>query len=94
MLRLEKLQLLPARHGLGPAVHVELAIDVLQVLFDRAGGDHQPVANLLVREALFDEATDLELPPGQAAPHELRRLERIILRPLGEPAKQTGRDFL
>jgi hypothetical protein len=48
MLHLEKLQRLPARHGLHPAVHVELAVDVLQVLFDRARGDHQPAADLFV----------------------------------------------
>jgi hypothetical protein len=49
---LEKLQFPPARHGLRPAVHVELAIDVLQVLFDCARGDDQPASDLLVREAL------------------------------------------
>jgi hypothetical protein len=36
---LENVQFPAARHGLRPAVHVEFAVQVLQVLLDRAQGD-------------------------------------------------------
>jgi hypothetical protein len=45
---LDKRQLLPACHGLRSVVDVEFAIDVLQMLFDRARGDDQPAGDLLV----------------------------------------------
>ena len=62
---LKKLQFPPARHGLRPAVHVELAIDVLQVLFDRARGDDQPAGDLFVREAFGEQSQHLQLALGE-----------------------------
>lgn len=54
-----------AGDGLGPSVDAELAVDVLEVLLDGAGGDEQPAAGLGVRETLCDEAEDLELAIGE-----------------------------
>ena len=62
---LEQAQFPPARHGLGPAVDVEFAIDVSQVLFDRAWGDYQPAGDLLVREAFGEQSQHLPLALGE-----------------------------
>ena len=56
---LEKRQFQPACHGLRPAVDVELAIDVLQMLFDRARGDDQSAGDLLVRQPFGQQSQHL-----------------------------------
>ena len=63
--RLQERQFPAARHGLSPVVHVELAKDVLQVLLDRARGDHQPVGDRLVREPFAQQAEHFQLALGE-----------------------------
>src|SRR5918996_3597060 len=59
-------RLMGKRHGeLGARADVELAEDLVEVVFDRAGADEQPGADLGIGEALAGEACDLDLLGGE-----------------------------
>src|SRR5215470_15641207 len=54
-------------HGLEPAVHVELAKDVLNVIADRSWAHPQPIGEDFRIGARSHEPQDLQLPPAEAA---------------------------
>jgi hypothetical protein len=54
--RLEELKFTRAHECLGAALHVELAVEVVDVALDRADGDDQPVGDRLIGVTLGDQA--------------------------------------
>ena len=52
-----------ARHG--AIADADLGVDALDVVAGRLARDHEPLGDLLVRQALGDEAKHLELPRRQ-----------------------------
>jgi hypothetical protein len=58
---LEQLQLTCTEERLGAALHIELAVEVVDVFLDRAEGNHQPVGDRLVRVTFRDQAQDFQL---------------------------------
>ena len=55
------MQLTRAEERLGAALHVELAVDVVDVLLDRTDCDHQPVGDRLIGKTIGDQAQDFQL---------------------------------
>ena len=55
---LEQLQLTRAHERLGAALHVELAVEVVDVPLDRADSDDQPVGDRLIGMPVGDQAKD------------------------------------
>ena len=49
-----------AHERLGAALHVELAVEVVDVAFDRADGDDQPVGDRLIGVTVGDQAQDFQ----------------------------------
>ena len=58
---LEQVQFARAEQRLGAALHVELAVDVVDVLLDRADRDDELVGDRLIGEASGDQVQDLAL---------------------------------
>ena len=58
---LKEVKLTRAHERLGAALHVELAVDVVDVLLDRADGDDQPVGDRLIGMTVGDQAQDFQL---------------------------------
>jgi hypothetical protein len=56
---LEQVQLTGAEQGLSAALHVELAIDVVDVLLDGANRDDEPIGDRLIGMPIGDQAQDL-----------------------------------
>ena len=56
---LQQVQLTRAEERLGAALHVELAVDVVDVLLDRTERDDEPVGDRLIGMALGDQVEDL-----------------------------------
>jgi len=54
----EQPQFAPAGNGLGAAGDAKFAVDVVEVLFDRADGDNQFVGKLAVRKPRGNQAQD------------------------------------
>jgi hypothetical protein len=62
---LEQLQLARTRKRLGATFDRELAVEVVDVAFDRADRNDQCIGDRLVRMPLGDQAQDFELAVGQ-----------------------------
>ena len=58
---LVQVQLTRAEERLGAALHVELAVDVVDVLLDRTDRNHEPVGDRLIGMTLGDQAQYFQL---------------------------------
>ena len=58
---LQQVQLTRAEERLGAALHVELAVDVVDVLLDRTDCDDEPIGDRLIGKTLGDQAQNVQL---------------------------------
>jgi hypothetical protein len=52
--------LLRPDHGAGAAVYIQLAVQIVDMLFDCRQGYHQPIRDLLLLETCADQAQNLQ----------------------------------
>ncbi len=54
----------PLSHCLSPGADIEFSVEIINMLFDRAFGNHQSGGNLLVGQAGGDQGQDFKLSGG------------------------------
>ena len=62
---LEELKLARAHERLGAALHIKLAVEVVDVSFDRTDREDQGISDRLIGMTIGDQAQDFELAVGE-----------------------------
>src|SRR5262245_58770518 len=58
---LQQLELTRTHERLGAALHIELAVDVVEMAFDSTDREHQPIGDRLIGMALCNQMQNLDL---------------------------------